>query len=376
MSHCLSRRDIDHVVLERHEVASAWVRQRWDSLRLLTPNWMTRLPGVDPFDGPADGFAPASDVAVHLRNYASTIGAPVVSGCAVERDRTGRLRMAGVDVRRSDPCSSRRPRDRAGHDTADPGGRGRAVGIAANDRCTGVQEPRTTSRTAECWWSERPRPGRRSPMSSRGPAAASCLQSASTSGRCGRTVVTISTGGSTAPDLLDERYDTVDDVRRVRATPSFQLVGSDDGRSVDLDALQSRGVRLAGRLVGSERSGRSSPGRSPTSARLPISSWSVCSHSSITSRPNAASTTSTDPWRPERTERSRTAPRAPTARAAHRDLGDRARPDISRHRRASVRPTRATPARRWRRGHDRVVRARACPFLRRRRSSLHRWCRW
>jgi len=53
--------------------------------------------------------------------------------------------------------------------------------------------------------------------------------------------------------LLDERYDTVDDIRRVRATPSFQLVGSDDGRDVDLDALQSRGVRLAGRLVGSEK---------------------------------------------------------------------------------------------------------------------------
>ena len=29
----------------RGEVADSWRTQRWDSLRLLTPNWMTRLPG-------------------------------------------------------------------------------------------------------------------------------------------------------------------------------------------------------------------------------------------------------------------------------------------------------------------------------------------
>ena len=45
MSRCLAERSIDHVVLERGEVAHSWGTQRWDSLRLLTPNWMTRLPG-------------------------------------------------------------------------------------------------------------------------------------------------------------------------------------------------------------------------------------------------------------------------------------------------------------------------------------------
>ena len=45
MSRCLADRSIDHVVLERGEVANSWRTQRWDSLRLLTPNWMTRLPG-------------------------------------------------------------------------------------------------------------------------------------------------------------------------------------------------------------------------------------------------------------------------------------------------------------------------------------------
>ena len=41
MSHRLSRASIDHVVLERGEVANSWRTERWDSLRLLTPNWMT-----------------------------------------------------------------------------------------------------------------------------------------------------------------------------------------------------------------------------------------------------------------------------------------------------------------------------------------------
>ena len=44
MSRCLAERSIDHVVLERGEVANSWKTERWDSLRLLTPNWQSRLP--------------------------------------------------------------------------------------------------------------------------------------------------------------------------------------------------------------------------------------------------------------------------------------------------------------------------------------------
>ena len=33
------------MVLERGEVANSWRHERWDSLRLLTPNWQSRLPG-------------------------------------------------------------------------------------------------------------------------------------------------------------------------------------------------------------------------------------------------------------------------------------------------------------------------------------------
>ena len=43
MSRCLSLASIDHVVLERGEVANTWKTERWDSLRLLTPNWQSRM---------------------------------------------------------------------------------------------------------------------------------------------------------------------------------------------------------------------------------------------------------------------------------------------------------------------------------------------
>jgi putative flavoprotein involved in K+ transport len=37
LSRCLTERSIDHVVLERAEVANSSTTERWDSLRLLTP---------------------------------------------------------------------------------------------------------------------------------------------------------------------------------------------------------------------------------------------------------------------------------------------------------------------------------------------------
>ncbi len=62
MSRRLTDRSIDHVVIERGEVANSWRTERWDSLRLLTPNWQTRLPGA-PYDGSdPDGFMTMSEV--------------------------------------------------------------------------------------------------------------------------------------------------------------------------------------------------------------------------------------------------------------------------------------------------------------------------
>jgi putative flavoprotein involved in K+ transport len=62
VSHFLSQRSIDHVVVERGEVANTWRTQRWDALRLLTPNWLSGLPGFA-YDGDdPDGFMTMSEV--------------------------------------------------------------------------------------------------------------------------------------------------------------------------------------------------------------------------------------------------------------------------------------------------------------------------
>ena len=77
MSHCLTRRSVDHVVLERGETAHSWRTQRWDSLRLLTPNWLSRLPGWRYRGDDPDGYMTAGDVAVHLDGYRRSFDAPV-----------------------------------------------------------------------------------------------------------------------------------------------------------------------------------------------------------------------------------------------------------------------------------------------------------
>ena len=50
-----------------------------------------------------------------------------------------------------------------------------------------------------------------------------------------------------AVGILDERYDELDDLVRARNLPSMQLVGGD--RTLDLNVLQTTGVRLTGRLA-------------------------------------------------------------------------------------------------------------------------------
>src|SRR5688572_28328964 len=81
MSACLAERGIDHVVLERGEVANTWRTERWDSLRLLTPNWQSRLPGFGPNFGPGgddpDGFRTMPEVIAFIDDYARAIAAPV-----------------------------------------------------------------------------------------------------------------------------------------------------------------------------------------------------------------------------------------------------------------------------------------------------------
>jgi len=82
MSAWLAAHSVEHVVFERGEVANSWRHERWDSLRLLTPNWQSRLPGYR-FDGPPDGFMTMTEVIQFVTRYASFIGAPVRTGITV-----------------------------------------------------------------------------------------------------------------------------------------------------------------------------------------------------------------------------------------------------------------------------------------------------
>ena len=94
VSHCLSTEGIDHVVLEKGAIASRWRAERWASLRLLTPNWMTRLPGFAYAGSDPEGFMMKDEVVGFLARYAGSFDAPVREFTTVEsltRDANGFL---------------------------------------------------------------------------------------------------------------------------------------------------------------------------------------------------------------------------------------------------------------------------------------------
>ena len=94
MSRCLAERSIDHVLLERGEVAQSWRSERWDSLRLLTPNWQSRLPGFSYSGNDPDGYRTLPEVVDFIAGYAKTISAPVrthTTVTAVRGDDAGYL---------------------------------------------------------------------------------------------------------------------------------------------------------------------------------------------------------------------------------------------------------------------------------------------
>src|SRR5262249_25580850 len=105
MSWCLAARSVDHVVLERGQVANSWRTQRWDSLRLLTPNWMTRLPGYAYRGADPDGYLSARQVVAMLADYAGASAAPVLTGVTVTSVR----KAGGGYGGRSDRGAWRRP---------------------------------------------------------------------------------------------------------------------------------------------------------------------------------------------------------------------------------------------------------------------------
>ena len=81
VSRLLSAPGHEHVVLERGRVGERWRTERWDSLHLLTPNWMTRLPGwqyrlpaPDAYQSAGDFVRPARPVRRLVRRAGRRVG--------------------------------------------------------------------------------------------------------------------------------------------------------------------------------------------------------------------------------------------------------------------------------------------------------------
>jgi putative flavoprotein involved in K+ transport len=249
MSRCLAERSIDHVVLERGKVANSWRTERWDSLRLLTPNWQSRLPGFG-YDGDdPDGYRTVPEVIDFIDRYARVIAAPVQTDTSV------------TSVRRIDDGYLL---------TTGRGEWGCRTVVLATGACNVPDVPAVAAAVP-------PAIRTLTPMQYRNPgqlpeagvlvvgASATGTQIAAEIHRSGRPV-TLAVGQHIraprmyrgkdiewwmdAAGVLDERYDEVDDIDRARRVPSLQLTGSPDRVTLDLNALTAIGVRLVGRLAG------------------------------------------------------------------------------------------------------------------------------
>ena len=93
VSRCLAEQGADHVVVERGQIAERWRTARWESLRLITPNWMSRLPGWSYPGTDPDGYMAAPELASYLEDYARSFAAPPCSRPGRSRGRT--MREAG-----------------------------------------------------------------------------------------------------------------------------------------------------------------------------------------------------------------------------------------------------------------------------------------
>ncbi|MFK7917161.1 MAG: NAD(P)-binding domain-containing protein [Ilumatobacter sp.] len=251
MSRRLSDAGVDHVVFERGAIANAWQTERWDSLCLLTPNWMTRLPGSTSPSQHPDGYESARQVAQRLIDYATSFDAPVHTGVEVThltRDAQGYVVSTNCGTW---SCSTV---------------------VIASGACSTPYVPQLAASLPEHIEQITPIHYRNPAMLPDGDvlvvgASASGLQLADEITRSGRTV-TVAVGAHTriprthrGRDILwwgetigwlDEtvaEMGTDVDLDALRRRPSMQLVGSADRRNLDLNTLGEHGANIVGRFV-------------------------------------------------------------------------------------------------------------------------------
>jgi putative flavoprotein involved in K+ transport len=248
LSRCLREADIDHVVLERGRVGERWRTERWDSLHMLTPNWMTRLPGGVERPPDLDGFMSKDDVVSLLEGYASSFAAPVRELTEVSAVRSS---GSGFEV------VTNRGEFRA--DTV----------VIATGQCGAPFVP-DLAESLDPTIHQLHAAHYKNPSSlAQGGvlvvgAGASGLQIAAELNDAGRTVMVSSGKHARAVrryrgrDLwwwleqtgsLDQTVDEVGDIDAARRTPSLGLTGANGGADIDLGVLNRGGVSVGGRLI-------------------------------------------------------------------------------------------------------------------------------
>ena len=236
------------MVLERGEIANSWSHERWDSLRLLTPNWQSRLPGYRYSGTDPDGFMTTAEVIAFISSFAVAAAAPV------------RTHTAVTSVKPSD----------GGYLVATDNGdlQCRSV-VVASGACNVANVPAVRQGVPGSVESFTPLAYRNPAQLPEGGvlvvgASATGVQLADEIHRSGRPV-TLSVGEHVrlprlyrgrdvlwwmdASGVWNQRYDEIEELERARKLPSPQLVGTPERATLDLNTLGAVGVQIVGRLA-------------------------------------------------------------------------------------------------------------------------------
>ncbi len=249
VSRLLTGAGIDHVVLDRGLTAQRWRTRGWDSLHLLSPRWMARLPGYEWRGHDPHGYMTRSEFVDYLTDYAASFAAPVVSGAEVLSVRRGGLGLVVTTTAGS--WTSYEVVLATGH-----------CDVPAVPELAESLPPDVVHLPSDDYRNPAALPGGGVLVVG---ASASGVQVADELASAGREVVLAVGAHSRLPrryrgrDILawlddlgafDRGRETLPDPDTVRDEPSMQLSGNPHARELDLASLQSRGVELTGRLVG------------------------------------------------------------------------------------------------------------------------------